>query len=316
MKRPTEPSVEIDPPDIARHADGTDGVPYVHILDSGVPGPVAMISGVVHGNELCGAVVVNDLLNAGFHPQRGTLLLAFMNVDAYQRFDARDPGASRYVDEDFNRVWDAPCLDGPRQTAELRRARTVRPYLDRLDYLLDLHSTSSFSGPMILTGLTPRSMALGLALGAPPTLVRDAGHKAGRRMRDYGPFSDPDAYPTALLVECGQHWQAQTVTRARDVARRFIAWLDMGDVFSDTPRDDAPQTVYDVTEAVTVETEGFRFVEDFQGLEVIPRAGTVIAYDGVRPVATPYDACCLIMPTHGSRPGQTAVRLAREVQAA
>ena len=62
--------------------------------------------------------------------------------------------------------------------------------------------------------------------------------------------------------------------------------------------------------------EAFRFVETFNGLEVIPKAGTVIAYDGDAPVATPYDDCVLIMPSRRLNPGASAVRLGRYVSMA
>ena len=55
------------------------------------------------------------------------------------------------------------------------------------------------------------------------------------------------------------------------------------------------------------------FVEEYQGLEVIPEAGTVIANDGDEPVRTPYDDCVLIMPSRRLVPGQTAVRFGRFV---
>jgi hypothetical protein len=44
---------------------------------------------------------------------------------------------------------------------------------------------------------------------------------------------------------------------------------------------------------------------------VIPRAGTVIAYDAGKEIRTPYDDCVLIMPTRRLVRGQTAVRLGR-----
>ena len=64
-------------------------------------------------------------------------------------------------------------------------------------------------------------------------------------------------------------------------------------------------------QTVTIDSEDFRFAEAYTGLEVIPKAGTVIAEDGGRPVRTPYDNCVLIMPTRRVRPGNTAVRLGR-----
>ncbi len=51
--------------------------------------------------------------------------------------------ASRFIDEDFNRVWDKDTLDGPRQSSELARARAMRPVFDSADLLLDIHSMQS-----------------------------------------------------------------------------------------------------------------------------------------------------------------------------
>lgn len=305
-----DPRVAIDPPDIAPYQSGATGIPFVHVLEGAQSGPTAMISAIVHGNELCGAIILDELLRCGFRPLKGRLLLAFMNVSAYESFSCRNPERARYADEDFNRVWTEDRLDGTEDNTELRRAREVRPLLRDVDYLLDLHSTCSYSAPMSLAGLSERSLALALDLGAPAAVVRDAGHANGRRMRDYTPFTGDGAGPTSLLVECGQHWQRTTVDCARDITRRFLRHLGMvkGDV-PPAPR----QTVLEVTEAVTVLTPNFSFAADFQGLESIDRAGTRIAIDGNRPILTPYDNCVLIMPTHGAAPGQTAVRLAREI---
>ena len=74
-----------------------------------------------------------------------------------------------------------------------------------------------------------------------------------------------------------------------------------------------PQQVVEVTEAVTVADGRFRFTHEYHGLEVIPKAGTVIAFDGKEPVRTPYDQCVLIMPSRRLARGFTAVRLGRFV---
>src|SRR3546814_10987198 len=74
------------------------------------------------------------------------------------------------------------------------------------------------------------------------------------------------------------------------------------------------QRFVEVTGPVTITSENFRFVETFNGLEVIPKAGTVIAYDGDAPVTTPYDDCVLIMPSRRLNPGASAVRPGRYVE--
>jgi hypothetical protein len=147
-------------------------------------------------------------------------------------------------------------------------------------------------------------------------VVVDAGHAAGKRMRDYGAFIDPASARNALLVECGQHWEQASVDVARDVAVRFLAHLGMvGPQFAaeHTRPAPAPQQVVEVTGPVTIRSDDFRFVSDFRGLEVIARAGTLIGYDGEHEVRTPYDRCVLIMPSLRRRKGESAVRLGRFV---
>jgi hypothetical protein len=72
------------------------------------------------------------------------------------------------------------------------------------------------------------------------------------------------------------------------------------------------QRVIRVTEPVTALSPGFRFAQRWQGLEVLPKAGTVVAMDGEKIWRTPYDDCVLVMPsTAHVKPGNTMVRLGR-----
>jgi hypothetical protein len=286
-------------------------------LDSGRPGPHAMVNAVTHGNELCGALAIELLDQTGFRPARGQVTLGFSNVAAFAAFDPAQPSASRYVDEDFNRVWDIAALDGPRRSAELTRAREIRPLIDRVDYLLDIHSMQHATAPLMLAGMRDKGVDLAIRVGEPEFIVRDRGHAAGRRMRDYGAFDDPTSHKAALLVECGQHWEAASFTVARDVTLRFLACLDLLDpayAAEHMPKRTPPKPrVIEVTQAVTIETNSFSFVEPYQGQEVIAKAGSVIGHDGGREIRTPYDDCVLIMPSRRLTKGQTAVRLGRFV---
>lgn len=310
----TKPTVEVLPMDISAYRCGNIGVDYVHRFESRRPGPTVLLTALTHGNEICGAHALKLLLERQIRPRQGSLVLAFVNVAAYERFDAEHPSASRYVDEDFNRLWDPEVLDGTRDSAELRRARALRPLVAEADFLLDIHSMQSLSPALTLCGTAVKGKRLALAVGVPPFVVADAGHKAGARMRDYGAFADPDSGKTALLVECGQHWLRPTVEIAIETTFRFL--LATGVI----GRDDAAglaegtppaQRVIDVSGPVTIQHSEFRFVAEYQGMEVIPAAGTVIGYDGDQPVCTPYDECVLIMPSRRLQKGQTAVRFGR-----
>jgi hypothetical protein len=310
-------SVELTAPDIEPYRAGNTGIPYVTTFAASEPGPHVMVAALTHGNEICGAIALDRLFRAGIRPRRGHLTLAFNNVAAYREFDPRYPIASRYIDEDFNRLWSPAILDGPRRSAELERARALRPSVDSSDFLLFLHSMQYATAPLLMTGLLPRSRALARRIGIPELIMCDAGHAAGPRMRDYDGFGDPGSVKTALLIECGQHWERRAAEVAVDVMLRFLIALDVampddvaalgGPDFATHPR----QRVIEVTEAVTIHGDRFDFAGDFRGLEVLPRKGTLIGYDSGREVRTPYDNCVLIMPSRRLVKGQTAVRLGR-----
>lgn len=313
---PNDYRVELSPPDISPYRAGNTGVDYFTTLDSGAPGPHVMLTAVVHGNELCGAIALDHLLRNEVRPARGKLTLGFVNVAAFECFDPANPTVSRYVDEDFNRLWDAATLDGERDSAELRRAREIRPLVDQADYLLDIHSMQHATIPLMMAGPLAKGRALARGVGIPEIVVTDRGHAAGRRMRDYEGFADEASPRNSLLVECGQHWAASSREVAIEAAYRFLRHLEVipAEVAQPHISDGAPQQKFiEVAGPVTIETDDFRFAKDYRGLEVIAEAGTVIGYDGGREVATPFDDCVLVMPSRRLNKGESAVRLGRFV---
>ena len=310
------PRIEVAFPDLARHQAGNAGLRYVWTFAAMQPGPHLLVQALTHGNEVCGAIALDRLLRDGFRPRRGTLSLVFANVDAYQRFDPARPFDSRCVDEDFNRLWSAEVLEGSRNSVELARARELRPLYDRIDFLLDIHSMSEPCLPLSMAGRRSKGVALARALGAPEHVVVDAGHAAGRRLRDYAFFDDQADPRAALLIECGQHWEAAAPVVARDTILRFLRHLGMADeswvAREIGVRDGAlAQRVVEVTDTVTIGSDSFRFTMPVRGLQTIRHAGTVYADDGGRPISTPHDDCVLVMPTRHPKRGETAVRLGR-----
>jgi predicted deacylase len=306
--------IELSPPDISPYRHGNTGVEYVTRFDSGVAGPHVLLTALVHGNELCGAIALDFLFRIGVRPRVGALTLAFCNVAAFTTFDPARPSASRFIDEDFNRVWSPEVLDGSRQSVELARARELRPIVAEADYLLDLHSMQHATAPLVLCGPLEKGRAFARAIGYPEIVVSDEGHAAGKRMRDYGAFADPSSPRNSLLIECGQHWEKSSADVAKEMTLRFLAYFRMLDpaiVTEHLLKPPPEQKVIEVTEAVTIRSDDFRFDANYRGLEVIPRRGTEIARDAGRPILTPYDECVLIMPSRRLSKGQTAVRLGR-----
>ena len=163
-------------PDISAYAKGNTGLDYVTTFDSGVPGPHVMVNALTHGNELCGAITLDALFRLDLRPTRGKLTFGFANISAYLRFDPTRPAASRFVDEDFNRLWSNDVLDSPRRSLELTRARAYRPLIDTVDFLLDLHSMQQASPALMLSGPLAKGRALArLHPSAPRSRRRQLG---------------------------------------------------------------------------------------------------------------------------------------------
>lgn len=276
--------IEVAFPDISRWAAGNTGTPYVWRYAATTPGPHVLVQALTHGNEVCGAIALDWLLANDFRPTRGTFTAVFANVDAYARWDPKAPFKSRCVDEDFNRVWTDEVLSGTRVSVDLTRARALRPWYDAAESLLDLHSMTDPCPPLSLAGRWSKGLALAHAVGTPQHIVVDSGHAAGRRLRDYAFFDDPDDPRSALLVECGQHWEHAAVHVAKQSTLRFLAHFNLVEAaFLGTHLDNArlpPQKTIEVTQVVTITSDSFAFAIPVAGLKRIEHAGTLLARDG------------------------------------
>ncbi|MGB4116123.1 MAG: succinylglutamate desuccinylase/aspartoacylase family protein [Polaromonas sp.] len=311
--------VQTLPPAISRWAASGSGTPYVHERIGIDAGPDVLITALVHGNEYSGAIAVHELLASGWQPACGRVTFAFCNVAAFERFDANAPDASRYVDEDFNRVWSAVRLTRSDTSTELLRARQLLPFVARATHLLDLHSMHEPATPLLVTGTLQRNIDFAQSLQTQSQVIIDSGHADGVRMRDHGEFSNPDGQRIALLLEAGQHWQMSSVHSARDTLIRFLVragCLAKADVMPGwLLPDGTPPAPVRVTDRVVAQSMDFAFTTGFTGGEVIAKAGTVIAIDAGQRITTPYDNCMLVMPSvRQLRPGVTTVRLAKVLQ--
>lgn len=301
--------VQIAAPDITPWLPGNIGLPGFTSLRSPTPGPHVAILALTHGNEIAGGIVLDRLLRQGIRPSHGTLTIGFVNLAAFARFDPAQPTASRFVDEDINRVWDEQVLSGPRRSSELDRARQIRPLIDSVDLLLDLHSMLWPSDPLMLCGATAKGQTLARSLAEPDLIVADHGHLSGKRLIDYGHFADLSHPAAANLIEAGQHWLATTVTLTETVVLSLLAETGITNLakIPHTPT----RKIATVTHAITAATASFAFVQTFRGGDCIEKRNTLIALDGTTEIRTPYDNCLLVMPSLRPSRGHTAVRLAR-----
>jgi hypothetical protein len=119
------PPIEIEFPDLARWAAGNAGLPYVWTLTADRAGPHVLVQALTHGNEVCGAIALDWLLTEAFRPARGTVTFC-CQLRGLRRI--RPCGPFRVaLRRGLQPAMDSGRADGPRHTADLARARELRP---------------------------------------------------------------------------------------------------------------------------------------------------------------------------------------------
>lgn len=309
------PTFELPTPALGAWRDGNTGTEGVWSFASPDPGPNVLVTALVHGNELCGAWALLHALEAGLLPRRGCLTLAFCNLQAFDQFDPGQPDATRFLDEDLNRVW-GPGLRQRPHSREQQRALALLPFVEAADWLLDLHSMHEPSAPLLLTGKHSRNVALARRVGTPAHVVTDAGHRDGCRLRDHGDFNVADAHhKRSLLLECGYHGELASRDVALDMLARFLVCSGTalsGDIPSTwwRPLPEA-QLILDVTDGIVARSKDVRFAQPWLSGQTIAEAGTLLGWNDGQPFHTPYPDCTLVMPSlRQVRPGVTVMRLA------
>jgi hypothetical protein len=138
-------------------------------------------------------------------------------------------------------------------------------------------------------------------------VIADNGHAGGKRLIDYGRFTENPGRAACVLVEAGQHWEPACVNQMRATIGSLLRHTGLIPGIADT----TATRFAKVTQLVTARTNRFVFVRDFAGGEIIADKNTLIAHDGEVEIRTPHDNCLLVMPSLKPSRGHTAVRLAK-----
>lgn len=315
-------------PAIGRFAAGNSGLPFVFLYDSGRSGPAVTVLALTHGNEIAGASVLAELIDAGVRPRRGRLTLVFAN---YRAFGESSELPRRFIDRDFNRVWDPALLDGPGSDWELLRARELRPIFEQSDCLLDLHTTATDDPPFLISTAKPEALALVAKLPAPARrIVFERPMHQGLLLIEACGLADPDHRRVGLVAECGQHLAPEAVTVARSVTLDFLratgvldeAQVDALRAERANDRSDparapteqcpatAPEQVYTARRMVIARTGEFRFSRSFRSFDEL-EPDEVFAWDGAEPLRAGFPGAVLLMPRSRPVAGGEAVLIAQ-----
>lgn len=277
-----------------------------HTCHGLAPGPRLLVLGAVHGNEVCGARAIAQLLedidSGKLAIERGSVtFVPVTNPLAYQL-------RQRTGDRNLNRNMAPSAIP---QDFEDRLANVLCPLLDSHDALMDLHSFHTGGAPFVMIGpqnnsgtLEPFSraeeeMQLALHTGAPrivegwlDTYARGVQRRAAAPLtpgnaRAQALVTDPNygvgtteymrsrgGY--AVTLECGQHDDPQAIQVARHAILQTLALLGIVSLpLAPVPMDPEILRLVDVTDR---EHAGDQFSRDWHSFDAV-KAGEVI---GVR----------------------------------
>lgn len=246
----------------------------VETLGDGEP-EVAIVGGI-HGDEPCGAVAVEALLEAEPSVERPVKLIV-----ANERALDRDV---RYVDEDLNRAFpgspDAETHEGQLAHELLGEIRGCE--------ILSLHSTQSHPKPFALVEELDgygRSVCPYLSVEA---LVETAGYSGGRLI----------SYPNVIELECGTQSSAAAAENAEQLSREFLVAVGVLSGNTESPRYH-PLSVFRLDQRIPKpEAEQYEvFVKNF---ERIPEGKHFAAADG-EALAAEYPFYPILLSAYGYR---------------
>lgn len=311
-----------------------------HSFHGLAPGPKLLVLGAVHGNEVCGAKAITQLLqdiNSGqLSIERGTVTyVPVTNPLAYQL-------KQRTGERNLNRNMAPSAIP---QDFEDRIANVLCPLLDAHDVLLDLHSFHTGGAPFVMIGpqnnsgaLEPfrqaeQEMQLALCTGAPRIVegwLDTYARGVSRRAAAPAPAPAGAARAQALVtnpnygvgtteymrsrggygvtLECGQHDDPQGVQVARHAILQTLALLGM--VSQPLEASTAEREILRLVDVTDREHAGDSFSREWRSFDAV-QAGELIGlrYSGEE-VKAPHDGF-VVFPNPRAEPGQEWFYMAR-----
>ena len=268
-----------------------------------LPRPHVGVLGAIHGNETCGLETIRRLRREAeqgeLHVPHGTVVLIHGNPAASE-IHARctDDG------EDINRILDFAFVEELPKEAwgpEHYRALELKPVLEGLDALLDLHSASEVTPPFAIINDVPGARELVGRLGI--RYVTHAWNELAERVT-IGVLAR-NGKP-GISVECGQHDDPTAVQEALRITRRYLEAMHA----SDGAPHASEETVWlEVTEVLKKPSPSFRFTETIRGLDHLP-AGMVVGTDGTVELRL-REAAVAVLPNDRVAVGEDLLYLAR-----
>ncbi len=275
-----------------------------YTFSSDVPGLNLLVLGAIHGNEKCGTKAIQNIIreieSGHLIVSKGSVtFLPISNPKAYVE-------NKRFIDENLNRVFYAGHLGN---TYEGALAKEVMEEIKRCDYILDLHSYTSGSGPFVfqdsLNELTHDFIS---ALKISPVFVgwEDMYEGAGG---SYTTLSYAHQIgKNGATVECAQHNDPEGVQVAYHTIKNALSFLGI----INSPPANCSQPLQKIKMISCFLKSDGNFSRDWKNLDPV-QEGEVIALlkDGEN-IVSPCDGF-IILPDSNAKIGEEWFYVGRHI---
>lgn len=299
------------------------GIPGITVLDQGKPGPTVALFGVTHGNEIAGFDALVHLMEEQKIYEKtihGRIFLIVHNIEAYKAYRKtilkRDVGDTefRYLDKNMNRIYEDEIVNNPifENDSEIKRAKEIMKLIPEFDAILDIHSTSRPSDPMLIAGKEQGDQHIGDQLFFYKHILDIFNKIPGESLLGYAKKYGKRGKDTiAIAVECGSHFQSSSKYCARKTAIRFLQAMESVQLMNIPGPDNFNVTKYQVIKNILPKYSDFEWAQNWDGFQKV-KAGTIIATENNSNIIADEDVV-LLMPTSNPKAGGDGVYFAKIV---
>lgn len=281
-----------------------------HHYDSGHAGPHLLITGGIHGNEVCGPKAIEWFMQAFDHDlikitSGRVTVIPICNPKAYAE-------NTRQYERNLNRYF-YPKTDAHYYEDYLQNA--LAPYFDAADILLDLHSYNAGGDPFIFVNRQDeKEIAFASALGPHRFMCgfsngyEDKSEAMGTR--EY--IQSKGGY--GVTIECGGHADPKSVDVAKAAILGGLNFLNMVRIndklkpMIPNPRPETDIQWLQIVQTYRKECEGrFHNLSQFQAVK---KGDILITFENGKTVTAPFDSI-IVFPKQDSEIGEEWLYLAK-----
>ena len=255
------------------------------------PGKKILITGSVHGNEVCGAIASNNIIEK---IKSGEIKLKNGSITF---IPVCNPMASkenkRYIDVNLNRVIRKKKKP---QLYEEKIANILTDYIKSNEFHLDLHSMHTNGNPFVFQDYEDEA-EFAKIFNLEYIFINWPGiYKNSKTIKDYS--TQNYAHKVGNInctVECGSHNDIKSIDVAELCILRALSYLDIID-YKDNIQ--IKPKLINMEKVIFKEFEG-KFSKNYENLDKVKKGEIIATYSNGKTIVADYD-CLIIFPNNNA----------------